>query len=63
MEQPSTWQMILYGAVALLVIFWFRPGISAAMERSRQAEKDWAGALIPIALVVLFIVFLIVMTK
>ncbi len=62
MEQPSTWQMLLYGAIALLVIFWFRPGIKAAMQRSREAEKDWPAVLIPIAIVVLFVVFLVAMT-
>jgi hypothetical protein len=30
------------------------------MEQSRQAEnRDWAGLLIPIALVILFVLFLI----
>ena len=63
MEQPSTWQTIALGAIALLVIFWFGPGIKATLERSRRADKDWAGVLIPIALVVLFIAFLIVLTR
>ncbi len=62
MEQPSTWQMLLYGVIALLVIFWFRPGIKAAMQRSKDAEKDWLAVLVPIAIVVLFVVFLVVMT-
>lgn len=62
MEQPSIWQMILYGALAILVIFWFRPGIKASLERSKHAEKDWLGVLVPIALVVAFVVFLVVMT-
>ncbi len=62
MEQPSTWQMLLYGAIALLVIFWFRPGIKAAMERSREAEKDWPAVLVPIILVVLFVAFLVAIT-
>jgi hypothetical protein len=59
-ENPSTWEILLLGAVALLVIFLFRPGIKAVMERSRQAEKkDWQGALIPLGLVVLFVLFLL----
>ncbi len=62
MEQPSTWQMLLYGGIALLVIFWFRPGIKAAMARSREAEKDWPAVLVPIAIVVLFVAFLVAMT-
>ncbi|MGH8547941.1 MAG: hypothetical protein ACRERU_04975 [Methylococcales bacterium] len=62
MEQPSIWQMILYGALALLIVFWFRPGIQASLERSKHAPKDWPAVLVPIALVVAFVVFLIVMT-
>lgn len=61
MQQPSTWEAVLYGVLALLMILWFRPGIKAAMERSQAAEKDWPAVLIPIALVVLFVVFLVVM--
>jgi hypothetical protein len=53
------WEQLILGAFALLLIFWFRPGIKATMERSKQAEKDWAGALLPIGLVVLFVVLLI----
>ncbi len=60
MDAPGMWEKILLGAVALLVIFWFRPGISAAMKQSREAEnKDWRGLLIPIAIVVLFVMLLI----
>lgn len=62
MEQPSNWEIILYGALALLVIFWFQPGIKASLERSRSAQKDWFSVLAPIALVVGLVIFLIVMT-
>lgn len=62
MQQMATWEMILLGAVAILVIFWFRPGIKAMLERSQHAEKDWPSVLIPIAMVVLFVIFLIVIT-
>ncbi len=57
------WQQLLVGAFAILLIFWFRPGIKAAMARSRAAEKDWPAALIPIGLVVLFVVLLIMLAK
>ncbi|HIP52742.1 MAG TPA: hypothetical protein EYH03_01845 [Chromatiales bacterium] len=57
------WQQILVGAFAILLIFWFRPGIKAALERSREAEKDWPAALIPIGLVVLFVILLIMIAK
>ena len=59
----ETWEQILLGAFAILLIFWFRPGIKAALEQSRQAEKDWKGALIPIGAVVLFIVLLIALAR
>jgi len=58
------WQQLLLGigAVVILIVFW--PGAKAAMERSRQAEnRDWKGALIPIALVVLFVILLIIITR
>jgi cbb3-type cytochrome oxidase subunit 3 len=59
-ESVQTWEIILLGAIALLVILWFRPGIKAAFERSRHAEKkDWQGALIPLVVVMLFVIFLL----
>jgi hypothetical protein len=60
MQQLSTWEMLLLGALVLLVLFWFGPGIKATLEKSRQAEsRDWAGFLLPIVLVILFVLFLI----
>mgnify|MGYP001551761307 FL=1 len=62
MEQLSTFEMIMLGAIALGVLFWVGPGIKGMLEQSRKAEtKDWAGVLWPIALVVLFVFFLIKM--
>mgnify|MGYP001822527232 FL=1 len=62
MEQLSTFEMIILGAVALGVLFWVGPGIKGMLEQSRQAEtKDWAGALLPIVIVVIFVFFLIMM--
>jgi hypothetical protein len=63
MEPLSTWENVLLGAVALLVIFWMRPGIKAALERSKTAKSDWPGLLVPLALVVLFVMALIAMVK
>jgi hypothetical protein len=60
MQQLSTWEMLLLGALVLLVLFWFGPGLKATLEKSRRAEsRDWAGFLLPIALVILFVLFLI----
>ena len=62
MEQMSTWEMLLLGALVVLVLFWVGPGVKASLEKSRMAEnRDWAEVLIPLALVVLFVMFLIKM--
>jgi len=55
----ALWEQLALGVVALLVIFWFRPGIKAALKQSEEAEKDWAGILLPIAAVILFVIFLV----
>lgn len=60
MGEPSIWEKLAIGAIALLVIFWFRPGIKAALQQSEQAkEKDWKGVLIPLGIVVLFVILMI----
>ena len=54
--------MIMLGAVALGVLFWVGPGLKGMLEQSRQAEnKDWAGVLLPIIIVVVFVFLLIKM--
>jgi hypothetical protein len=63
MESLSTWENLLMGAVAILVIFWMGLGIKAALEKSKTAKFDWPGLLIPLVLVVLFVLFLISMVK
>ncbi len=64
MQEVSTWEAVLLGVLALLLVFWFRPGIKEALRQSQEAEnKDWAAALIPIAVVVLFVILLIVLAK
>lgn len=56
----SIWQLLLFGAAALLVILLFKPGLKTAFQQSREAEnKDWLGLLLPIGLVVLFVLLLI----
>lgn len=63
MEPLSTWENVLLGALALLMIFWMKPGIKAALEKSKTAKADWPRLLMPLALVVLFVLFLIAMVK
>jgi len=57
----STWESLLLGVMVVLLLFWFRPGIKATLERSRNAEKDWPGLLLPLGAVVLFVILLIMM--
>jgi len=62
MQTMSTWEMLLMGALAVLVLFWAGPGIKATLEKSRQAkERDWAGLLVPLLLVVAFVILLMKM--
>jgi hypothetical protein len=61
MEAMSTWEMVLLGALVVLVLFWIGPGIKPMLEQSRQAEKDWTGLLIPIIAVILFVILLVSM--
>ena len=63
-EQMPLWMQILWGIGALMILFWFLPGINAAMEQTKNAEnRDWAGFLFPIVLVVLFVIVLIVLMR
>jgi hypothetical protein len=60
----AMWEQVLLGIGAFIILFMFWPGAKAAMQRSKEAENpDWVGALIPIGLVVLFVVFLIFMAR
>ena len=64
MEQMDTWEKILLGVGALILVLLFRPGLKAMMQQSREAEnKDWKGFLLPIGIVVLFVVLMIVMAR
>ncbi|GAB4355947.1 MAG: hypothetical protein Kow006_22740 [Gammaproteobacteria bacterium] len=57
----ETWEQLLIGALVAVMLFFWWPGIKATMERSREAEKDWPGLLIPLGVVVLFVLLLIAM--
>ena len=60
-ESMATWELILLGAIGLIVILLFFPGLRRLSEESKKAEKDWPGFLLPIGAVILFVVLLIVM--
>lgn len=55
----SIWETLAIGALALLAIFWFVPGIRATLARSRQSEARWGDLIMPLGLVILFVIFLI----
>ena len=58
------WEQVLLGIGALLLLLFFWPGAKAAMEETRQAENpDWQGALLPIVIVVLFVIFLFMVAR
>lgn len=60
----STWEQVLLGIAAMVILFLFWPGAKKMLEKSQQAENpDWKGALIPIGAVILFVILLIVMVK
>ncbi len=59
MEPIATWEKLLLGVLALLVILWFSPGINKMMGVSRNAKSDWIGLVIPIAMVCFFVFLLI----
>ena len=59
MEPITTWETLLLGVLAPLVMLWFSPGINKKMEVGRSATNDWIELAIPIAMVSLFLVLLI----
>ncbi len=62
MENMATWEIILTGMLVAALLFWMGPGIKETLRRSKEAEKkDWKAVLIPLALVILFVMFLISM--
>jgi len=63
-QSMPIWQAILLGVLALALVFLWRPGLKEALRRSREAkERDWSAALIPIALVALFVAVLIALAR
>ena len=58
----ETWEQWLAGALALVVAFFFFPGVrDRVMNSPKGSAQDWMGALIPIAMVVGFVILLVVL--
>lgn len=56
----ATWELLVLGALVILLLFWFRPGLKQAFKQSQEAEKkDWMAALIPLAAVAAFVALLL----
>ena len=54
----------MVGLAGVLILFLFWPGVKAAVKKSREAKNpEWAAALVPLAIVVAFIVFLILLAR
>ncbi len=53
------WEQILLAVIGLLMLLWMFPGLKPMLEKSKQAPKDWAGLLLPIAAVILLVLFLL----
>jgi hypothetical protein len=56
----ALWEQLLAGAIGLLVLFMFFPGIKATMERSRNAEEKHWGTLILITVVLIAFILLLI---
>ena len=57
----STLESLVLGAFALLLVFWWQPGIKAALVRSKHAPSDWPSVLLALGWVMMFVIFLIAM--
>lgn len=60
----GTFEQVMVGLAGVLILFLFWPGVKAAVKKSREAKNpEWAAALVPLAIVVAFIVFLILLAR
>lgn len=54
------WEQLLAGAIGLLVLFIFFPGIKATMEKSKNAEERHWGTLALLAIVLVGFILLMI---
>lgn len=58
------WEQILLAIMGLGILLLFWPGVKQVIRESEEAsERDWAGFLIPIALVVALVVLMIYLSR
>ena len=60
MDPLATWEKILLGVLALLIIRWFFPGVKTLMKESADTPRDWPAVLLPLLAVVAFVALLII---
>jgi Na+/melibiose symporter-like transporter len=54
------WEQVVVGAIGLLMLFLFLPGVRNAIAQSKQAQqKHWGTVIMLSAIVVLFVLLLI----
>ena len=56
----ALWEQLLAGALGLLVLFLFIPGIKATMEKSKNAEEKHWGTLLLLTIVLIAFVMLMI---
>ncbi len=59
MNPLASWENVLLGIIAIVIVLLFFPGIKTMLKQSQEAEKDWPGFLLPIGAVILFVIFLV----
>lgn len=58
------WEQILLAVMGLGILLLFWPGVKQVIRESEQArERDWAGFLIPIALVIALVILMIYLSR
>ncbi len=56
----ALWEQLLAGAIALIVLFMFFPGIKATMEKSKNAEEKHWGTLVLLTVVLIAFILLLI---
>lgn len=59
MNPLPTWEKLLLGVLALLVILWVFPGIKALMTQAQDTPRDWQSVIFPLLAVIAFVILLI----
>ena len=59
MDPLATWEKLLLGVIGLLVLLWFSPGVKTMIAQSRNAQKNWPAALIPMVMVIILVIVLL----